>query len=257
MAFSYKYLTICFLFFHLISSGLQAQVSIADSAIRLATLSVSYRGGLTDGGWQDRWTYTSQLGLEVGGKLASNLYTQLGVSFLFTDRTQNFQGLSQLLTGNGSLIITDEGFLSEVAVSGRGLSIPLSLGYIIPAFGPNDNSGIYVEAGGQFLMHRFNFRVVDGETALLEGDYAKGYDQMRWGWGLREGVGYTYFDNKNAANFSLGLDFAQVPTFSGRQVFFPTGALDTQTSSLDLIWGFKFSWIYTIYQRAPTKAYYH
>ncbi|MCI4666906.1 MAG: hypothetical protein MRZ79_02015 [Bacteroidia bacterium] len=257
MSFSVKYSIICLSFFHLFAFGLKAQVSIRDSAIRMATINLAYRGSVAGGAWTERWNFVSNVGIDLGVKFKSNIYLQGGASFLFTDRTQDEGGLDELLRGTGGLIITDEGFLSEVSISGRGFIVPVSLGYIFPVLGPNPNSGIYAEIGGQFAMHRFNYRVVDGESSALEGEYAKGYDRMRYGIGLREGLGYVYYDNKNQVNFAIGLDFAQVPTRSGRQVFFPTGPLDTNETTLDFFWGIKASWIYTIYKRAPSEAYFY
>lgn len=256
MSFQIKSSIICLSFFHLFVFGLKAQVSIEDSSITMATINISYRGGGAAGAWGSRWNFVSNLGIDLGVKFNPNLYLQAGASFLFTDRTQEAGGIDEVQRGTAGLVITDEGFLSEVAISGRGFYVPFSLGYIIPVLGPNPNSGIYAEVGGQFLLHRFNYRVIDGETAALEGEYQKGYDRMRYGIGVREGLGYVYYGNNNQVNFSIGFDFAQVPTRSGRQVFFPEGAIDLNERTLDFFWGIKASWIYTIYRRAPSKVYY-
>lgn len=256
MSFSVKYSIICLSFFHLFAFGLKAQVSIEDSSITMATINISYRGGAAAGNWGNRWNFVSNLGLDIGVKFKPNLYLHGGASFLFTDRTQESGGLGELQKGTAGLVITDEGFLSQVSISGRGLVVPISLGYIIPVVGPNPNSGLYFELGGQFMIHRFNYRVVDGETAALEGEYQKGYDRMRYGIGLREGLGYVHYSNNKQVNFSIGLDLAQVPTRSGRQVFFPEGPIDMNERTLDFFWGIKASWIYPIYRSAPDKAYY-
>ncbi|MEO0898904.1 MAG: hypothetical protein AAFY71_21000 [Bacteroidota bacterium] len=257
MSFSVKSLTLSLTFFHMLLFSAFGQVSIADSSIRLVTIDITYKGGLASGDWQDRWNFVSRIGLESGVKFSSNLYLQTGISFLFTDEVNNDTGLDDLLTNQGTLIITDEGFLSEVNVGGRGLSVPLNIGYIFPVVGPNPNSGIYLEAGGQFLLHRYNYRVIDGDASALEPPYSKGYDRQRSGIGFRQGIGYKYFANKNGVNFTIGLDFAQVPTVNNRTFFFPEGPLNGSASFLDLFWGIKFSWTYALYREAPSKAYFY
>ncbi len=233
----------------------QAQVSMADSTIRFLQLDVSYRGGLPSGAWQPDWGYTSLLGVEIGAKNKQNLYLRVGAHFLFSDRVAINDALDAITTPEG-LLITDDGQLSQYELLGTGLMIPLTIGSILLQHSPNPNSGWYLEVGGHYLQHKIRVRPLEGQVAALAGAYAKGYDQLRGGFGLQEGVGYRFFANRGDLNVGVGLAFSQTYTQHLRTAFFPTGAT-TPASAWDFWWGIQVNWTYPIYRRAPEKAYFY
>lgn len=231
-----------------------AQVSMRDSAIQFTTLEIVYRGGLPSADLALRYGYLSQMGVQGGIKFASNWYFQGGVQVLFGDRV-NEGTLLQSIVDDSGFMIGDQGILSDFRVGATGWVVPFSLGKIFP-LGPNPNSGLYVEVGGQYLQHRLSFNTLDDDFAPVSGAYRKGYDRFTNGFGARQSIGYAFFDNRGYVNFFIGLDASQNLTRGRRSIQFDTGQpyLDRK---LDLLTGFRFGWVYPIYEKAPDRRYYY
>lgn len=245
-----------FLLVLLAPPALRAQQSVQDSSIRMAILDVTYRGQSPGGDMRQRYGFTSALGMDVTLKGRHNFYLVTGLSFLFSDSV-NLQGALDPLLVPGGLIITDNGLLTDVRIVQSGLLVPLAIGKLFPIIpAHNPNSGLFVEAGVQFLQHRINITPRDEIVTALEGDYAKGYDRLTNGLGLRQAIGYRYVDNRGYVNLRIGLDFSQSFTQSRRSVDFSTGQGDTRRR-LDLLSGFVVSWSFPLFNRAPNEAYYY
>ncbi len=233
-----------------------AQKSIADSVISMGILEVTYRGGMPGADLGDRFGYLSQLGLQSGMKFANNLYFIGGVHALFGDVVKELDMFRHVLDAGGRMI-GDEGLLTDYRITALGWVVPLSVGYILSVFPhKNPNSGIYVEVGGQFFRHRMDFEAYDDDVTQFSGNYRKGYDRLSAGFGVRQSVGYTYFDSRGYLNFSAGFDFSQNFTRGQRSIQFDTG-LPSLERRLDLLSGFRVSWVFPIYQRAPNRVYYN
>jgi len=219
-------------------------------------LDVSYRGQWPGGDMRERYGFTSALGMDVSLKARNNFYLSTGFHFLFSDSV-NLEGALDPLLVPGGLIITDNGLLTDVRIIQNGLLIPLSVGKVFPFIGRhNKNSGLYVEAGVQFLQHKINITPRDEVVTALDGEYAKGYDRLTSGFGLRQSIGYRYIDNKGYVNLRIGLDFSQNFTQSRRSVDFSTGRGDTRQRR-DFLTGFMVSWTFPLFNRAPDAAYYY
>ena len=232
-----------------------AQQSIADSSVRMGFLEVTYRGGLTGGDWSERFGFVSLMGLQGGIKFHSNFYLSTGIQVMFSDAITDTEVLRHILDTSG-LLIGNEGLLTDYRINGSGWMVPLTIGKIFPVFpGHNPNSGIFVEVGGQYIRHRLGFQAYDDDVMQITGDYRKGYDRLTAGFGLRQSVGYTYYDNDGYVNLSIGLDFSQNFTRGQRSIQFDTGEPFDQ-SFLDLLGGIRVSWTFPIYQRASGVYYY-
>lgn len=233
----------------------QAQQSIRDSSISAGLLEVTFRGGIPTGDWGSRFGIVSAIGLQGGYKFHNNLYLNTGVQVIFGDAVNETDILEPILDASG-LLIGNEGILTEYRINAAGFLVPFSVGKIFPIFpSHNPNSGIYVELGGQYLRHRVGFEAYDDDVAQITGDYRKGYDRLTAGFGLRQSVGYTYFDSRGYVNLSIGVDFSQSFTRGQRSIQFDTGEPYT-SSFVDLLSGIRFSWTYPIYNRAPQTYYY-
>lgn len=239
-----------------IGTPLLAQKSIADSSISLVMLDISYRGLLPGGDLGERFGFNSQVGVDIGVKFASNFYVGTGFHALFSDSV-NMEGVLDPLLASGGFLVTDNGLLSDTRVLQSGFVIPVSIGKIFPIVsGHTPNSGLFVEIGGQFLMHKINIRATEDDVAGLEGEYIKGYDRLTSGLGVRESIGYRYFAKNGMVNIAIGLDFSQHLTRSRRSIDFSTGIQDT-SQRLDLLSGIRFSWTFPLYRRAPSQAYFY
>ncbi|MEL6594166.1 MAG: hypothetical protein AAFQ87_08460 [Bacteroidota bacterium] len=233
----------------------QAQVSLQDSSVSMGLLQVSYRGLLTGGDMAERYGFNSQLGLDFSWKLANQFYGSIGAHALVSDDIRDSVLLTNITTGG--LLVTNNGLLSEIRTVQAGFVIPISVGrlFTLPIF-PNPNSGIFVEVGGQYIQHWVNITPVDEEVAAVSGEYAKGYDRMTGGFGIKEAVGFRWIGNQGYVNFTVGLEFSQNFTNGLRTIQFDTG-LPGQQGRRDYLSGFYVGWIFPILERAPNKVYYY
>jgi hypothetical protein len=235
-------------------SQAQGQESIQDSSIALGMLQVSYRGLVPGGDLADRFGYSSQLGMDFGWKFKNHFYVGGGAHAWFSEEIRDTSLLTNIST-NGFLI-GDEGLLTDIRTLGAGFVVPLTVGkqFALPFF-PNPNSGFYVEVGGQFFFHKINLSAIDQDVSALQRDYAKGYDRLTYGLGVREEIGFRYFGNGGFVSLAIGLEFSQNFTRGRRTIHFDTGEPGTD-KRLDLLSGIHVSWIFPIYERAPNQVYY-
>ena len=237
-----------------------AQKSISDSTISFGSIDLAYGGYLPAGDFADRFGFTNQIGGEFTYKFASNFYINTGLKFLFGSDVReriasNVTILQEDGNGNSSIVaIGSDGLLKAINLYQRGFTVPFRVGKLLPIVGPNPNSGLYVEAGGQFMQHRVFVEVVGGNVPTLEGDFLKGYDRLTNGFGLVQGFGYRHHSDNRLINFHAGIDISQNFTQSRRSINYDTGIADNSTR-LDLLMGFKVGWSFLIYKQAPDKFY--
>ena len=245
-----------FISFCILRGGLYGQESLRDSSIRMAILQVSYGGALTSRDMAARFGFTSSIGIEAGYKLPSNFYLTGGLRFLFSETVYE-NDIFRSISNNSGLLLADDGTLSDLRFQQRGVLIPLSIGKIFPIIpNLNPNSGIYIEIGTQFIQHRIHFRTLGTQVAAISGAYRKGYDRLTNGFGLREGFGFRFFDNRGYVNFSIGFELSQNFTQNRRTINLDTGLADKRKRK-DYLSGIHASWIFPIYKRAPNKVYFN
>jgi len=246
------------LFLVLCAQPLRAQVSLRDSAISLWMLSPTYSGFMPGADMNKRFGYTSQVGMNVGYKWRTNWYVTGGVFFLFGEKVKETNILDNVVVylDNTYYVLTDQGQPTQLRLLERGIVVPFSVGKVLPlAFSGNRNSGLYIEAGGQYIQHKIHTRTTDGNLPAIMNGREKGYDRFSTGLGLRQGIGYRHLASNGYANFSVGLDFSQNFTQNRRSVNVDTGLSDTRLRT-DLLSGFTISWIFPVYDAAPDKFYY-
>ena len=185
-----------------------AQMSIRDSSIRMTLLQVSYHGAIPGADMADRFGFSSGIGLEIGYKFSNNFYIIGGLRALFGEEVKERQILAGISNSNG-LLVANDGTLADVGLQIRGMMVPISIGKLFPVIPSyNRNSGLYVELGTQFIQHKIHFRVFGNEVSALSDGYRRGYDRLTNGIGVRESVGFRFFDNKGYVNFSIGVEFS-------------------------------------------------
>lgn len=235
---------------------LQAQPGILDSAaIGLTMINIEYNGYIPGVDMADRFGFTSTIGGNVGYKFKSNFYLTAGVRYLFGGTVKEADILDAISTANGTVVIADNGNLTDVVLQERGFAIPISLGKIFPLNPTNQNSGLYVEIGGQFIEHRIAIQTPDLEPAALSPTHQKGYDRLTNGIGFRQGVGFRFFDKRNYLNFAIGLEVSENFTKNRRSINIDTGLRDDKLR-LDLLSGLTASWVLPLYSKGPRKIYY-
>ncbi len=242
--------------------GLLAQKSIRDSVITFTFVNVGYEALLPAGDMASRFGYTSGVGVELGVKFSNNFYVYGGFKFLFGSQVkervaQNVTFTEVYNDKENYFAIGTDGRAYRVLFMERGFTTPLMVGKVFPlAPKANPNSGLYVEAGLQFLEHRIRIESQGNRVPSLSPEWRKGYDRLTNGVGLAQGVGYKFVSNNRYLNFTAGFHAVEAFTQNRRSLNYDTGIRDTQ-SRLDVMLGFKFGWTLLIYQEAPEKEYYY
>ena len=232
-----------------------AQVSIKDSAIGLTMIDVGYKGLFPGGDFADRFGYSSMVGVHVGYKFINNFYLSAGYDFLFGGKLREKDILNSI-TINGYLI-DYEGNYTPPRMQESGFAVPLTVGKIFGGtLANNKNSGIYIEAGAQFIQHKIWFNLPRNRIPTLTKQYQKGYDRLTNGIGATQSIGYRFFSNNGFANFVIGFDMSENFTQNRRSIDLDKGVADTK-KRMDLLYGIRACWTLPIYKEAASKTYYY
>jgi hypothetical protein len=250
-----------------VSSAL-AQQSISDSTILCTTIDITYSGYFPLQDFAQRYGFSSQLGAMVGVKFRSNWYAKAGGMFLFGEQLREndiFSGVGysnvwrrydgEVLVNSGWINRNGETF--EPSASLRGFTVPVRFGRIfngIHLWKSNPNTGLFIETGAQFIHHQLLISAPK-EAPYLKDDYAKGYDRLTQGFGLLGSLGYQYWSNSRFLNFYLAADLQYNRTRTLR-FNFDTRQRDDRIRNDHLI-GFRFGWVFLIYEQNPEKFYYY
>lgn len=168
-------------------------------------------------------------------------------------------------------IIGGSGSFATLEINQRGLHIQGEVGKLFP-YGPNPNSGFFVQAGVGYLRNRI---FTDFQQALLNtpypvfGDYKYGYDRMRGGPALHLETGYLLLNDTRLLNLSISLEATYARTRDLRKYDFrvftnpdtgvmePVGPTDPNKRYNDFYFGIRVTWNIPMYQRQPEEYYYN
>lgn len=236
---------------------LNAQRNVSDSTIGAVWFGVQYGGGFTAGDLADRYGYMNHLGFIAGYKTKQNWVYGLDANFMFGNNVRMTGIFDHLVDSKGN--ITDiNGDIAIVRALPRGVYANATVGKIFPIWSPNPNSGLYVNFGAGYLLHRLRVETQDHVVPQLELDYRKGYDRLTVGANIKQFVGYAYMANQGAANFYGGLWAQQAFTYNQRTINFDQPDVPVSTDlRLDLQFGFKVGWLIPIYKRQPKEFYFN
>lgn len=229
------------------------QVSIKDSSIFLSFFSASYTLQIPGGDLAKRFGLNSNVGGTFSIKDKKNFLYGAEFNFLFGNKIKENNIFDSISTDVG-FIIDNSGEPAEVYLFERGFYIGTKFGKVIKSFGPNPNSGFLFTLGPGFLQHKIRIENPNHSAYQLRGDYIKGYDRLTNGFALNEFIGYLFLGNKRLISFIAGFDFTQGFTQSRRYDF--NNMKKNTSSRLDLLYGFKVSWLIPMYKRAPDKYYF-
>lgn len=233
-----------------------AQRNIADSAISNAMISFQYVGGITGGDLADRYGYLNHVGIFAGYKTKSNWILGADGMFMFSN-TNRIPGVLDDLKDSKGNITDQNGDIAIVRTLPRGFYANAVVGKIIPVLAPNPNSGIYVNLGVGYMMHKLRIETQDHVVPLLELDYRKGYDRLTTGIMTSQFIGYSFMGSDSPINFFAGFYAQQGFTHNRRTINFDSPETPVSTDlRLDLQYGFKAGWVIPIYQRQPKDFYF-
>ncbi|MFC1734322.1 hypothetical protein ACFL6I_28800, partial [candidate division KSB1 bacterium] len=138
----------------------------------------------------------------------------------------------------------------------RGFYASVKLGYLIPIFNSNPNSGLLVMSGVGLLQHKIRIQDSENNAPQISGDYKKGYDLLSNGLGINEFVGYLNLSKSRLLNFYIGFELNQAWTQNRRDYNFVLMGKD-ETNRFDLLYGIRIGWIFPIYGMQKGGEYYY
>ncbi len=213
----------------------------------------------------------------VGGgftfKTETNWLLTADANFIFgskfnVDRLEIF---GEGLTTDAGEIIGAAGSFAMLEVNQRGFHVQAKAGYLFP-FGPNPNSGFFVQGGLGYLRTRIRTdfsRTLLNDINQVMGDYEYGYDRMRGGPALHLEGGYLLLNDTRLINASIALEVTYARTRDLRDYDFrvftnhdtgmqePVGYTDPNKRYNDLYYGIRVTWNIPTYQRRPEEFYYY
>jgi len=246
-----RYLLISLIFVPFFVYG---QRNVRDSSINMIISGVNYKFNLTDGDMADRWGYNSEIGLDVHYKFKSNLTLGFDGGFIFGNQFKEPEIFDDVVNSYGT-ITSLSGKEAFVLFLMRGANVSGTVGYIFNRLGNNPNSGLWVNVGFGYLMHKIRIESIYDNVPQLEGDNRKGYDRLTMGFATKQFIGYLYQHDRRFLNFYAGFEFVQGFTNNVRNYNFDLEGPDPGLK-YDFLYSFKIGWMIPIYKRAPKDYYY-
>lgn len=247
---------IILLFLIVITVNAFGQRNVKDSIIGTPWVGVHYGGNWTEGDLADRYGFLSHVGILAGYKTNKNWFFGMDANFIFGNQVRVL-GLFDGLVDSYGNISDINGDIAQVLVYARGFNANLSIGKVFPILSPNKNSGIFVHAGGGYLLHHIRIETQNQVVPELELDYKKGYDRLAIGANIHEFIGYSYMSNGGFLNFYGGFYAQQGFTKNQRTIFFDQPETVVSTKQMtDIQFGFKVGWFIPFYKRQPKNFYY-
>ncbi len=233
-----------------------AQVSIKDSTVAAPMFQINYGMHIPGGDYADRFGWGQNVGLNFYYKTSSNWLWGANFTYLFGNQVKNEADILSNIYTSDTSIIDGNGAYAEIHLYERGYYVAIMGGKLFPIFGPNNNSGLTIMGGVNFLQHKIRIENPENVAHQLSSEYLKGYDQLSNGIGITESIGYTHLGNNRVTSFTIGFEFTQSWTQCRRDYDFVTmQKIDDQR--LDLTYSLKFGWILPLYKRSASNFYYY
>jgi len=247
-------ITICCAFL-IANSDLKGQDNIKDTKQLFPGFMGSMAFEVPGGNLAKRFGVNGNLGGSFFLKTSSNYFFTVEGSFIFGSKIKD-DSLFRFIKTSGGYIIDGDGMYADIRTYERGYTIMGKAGKIFPILNDNPNSGLLVMLGGGFMQHKIRIENPGNAVPHLKGDYKKGYDKLSNGPALSQFIGYIHFSDKRIYNFKAGFEFTQAITTSRRNYDFDLIGRDTK-KYIDLLYGFKVSWMFPFVKRKPADFYYY
>ncbi|MBL7904774.1 MAG: hypothetical protein JNL22_07105 [Bacteroidales bacterium] len=240
----------------LAATRLPAQKSIADSAISANLIHANFALQFPGGDLSEQFGMNSLVGAAYLHKTSSNWVFGFEGNFMFGDQVKNENEVLSLIETSDGNLIDMEGIYANYNFNERGFTAFVKAGKVIPAWGPNSNSGFLVTLGAGYLQHKIYIEHRDKTAPQITGDYLKGYDELKNGPAANLFAGYLFLGNANKVNFYAGIDLTLASTSYVRPYSFNRMEY-TSGRFTDFQAGLKIGWIIPVYRRAPKEYYYY
>ncbi|MBD3638428.1 MAG: hypothetical protein HUJ25_13840 [Crocinitomicaceae bacterium] len=230
-----------------------SQRNLKDASINTVISAVSYKFNFTSGDIRDLWGFNHEIGLSVDNKFKNNFTLGLTSGFIFGNQFKNYNIFEGVINEYGT-VTSMNGNPADVLFLMRGMTANINVGFVWSRLGNNPNSGLWIQAGAGFLMHKIRIESLYDDVPQLEGDYRKGYDRLHMGFSTREFIGYLFQADRRFLNFYAGFEFIQGFTENQRNYNFDLEGPDPGIKQ-DFIWSAKAGWLIPIYKRRAKQIY--
>lgn len=178
--------------------------------------------------------------------------------------------LGEGITTEVGEVIGSGGNFVLLELNQRGFHFQGEVGKLFP-FGPNPNSGFFVQGGLGYLRNRIRIdynQVLLNTPLPVDKDYRFGYDRMRGGPALHLEAGYLLLSDTRLLNLSVSLEVTYARTRDLRDYDFrvftnpdtgvmePVGYTDPNKRYNELYYGIRVTWDIPVYERKPQDYYY-
>jgi hypothetical protein len=207
------------------------------------------KGDMADrfGNDDTRFSFNSTLNFGARYKFESGWTAGIQYKWMFGNQVKEVNMFDSILGSTGEIIDKD-GLFSVIRLNQRGHTLTMNGGRLFPILRNNKNSGILVDVGFGFMLHRIDIFASSLTVPQVTDDYEKGYDRLTGGMALTQFIGYQHLDPKKRINFQAGFTFQQAFTQSMRSIDFDTRTYNDKKRT-DLLNGFRIGIVLPVYTK--------
>jgi len=244
------------LVFIFILSGCTAfgQRNVTKDVISTPMVGMHYGAMMPMADLKDRYGFLNQLGLTAGFKDKQNWVYGIEGNFYFGNRVKN-DSIFKFMTDNLGNISEADGQFGIIEILSRGFNINAHFGKIIPIWGSNPNSGLYVNFGVGYTLMKYRIQTTYDFIPIVEAENRKLYDRQTTGVSLSQFVGYSQLSSNRSIHFYLGIYANQGFTRFSRSWFYDQGPAP-QGILRDFQIGLRAGWYVPIYKRKAKTIYF-
>lgn len=240
-----RYIVLLILFFLSQSNTILSAQTIKTSANAIV-IHIDYGYNLSGGDLKDRFGNNFTLGGALEYKMGS-WFTGINYHYIFGNVVKE-DVLSNLRNDKDEYVGID-GHISNILVQERGYTTTAYAGHLVKLGGSLQHF-LKLSMGVGILQHKIKITDEYNVMPQIFGDYRYGYDRLVNGPMLEEYIGYQFLSSNKRINFSAGFVFRQGFTRQRRVADYPLNVDPAETTGikrLDLLQGFKVSWIMPFY----------
>lgn len=231
-----------------------AQLNLRDSAINQFFAGINYKFNMTAGDMSKRFGFNNEIGFDTQYKFKNNLTIGFDCGFIFGNQLKDSTIFDEVYNSYGT-VTAMTGTPAVVLFLMRGAHGNFGAGYVFNKTGKNPNSGIWINGGFGYFMHKIRIESIYDDVPQLEGDYRKGYDRLTMGIASKQFIGYLFQHNYRFLNFYAGFEFIEGLTWGVRNYQFDLGGPDSGLK-FDFMYSVKLGWMIPIYKRQARSVYY-
>jgi len=233
----------------------KAQVSTKDSIVSGFIIDIHYGFHIPGGDLSERFGASMSAGTSLLYKTNKNFLFGLNFNYEFGNNVKIEDSIFKHLYTQDGFIIDGDGLYAEVFTHQRAWHGYGRIGKIFPIFGPNDNCGPFITFGAGYMMHKIRIYNQDMTALQIKDEYKKGYDRLTAGFSISQQIGYMHIGNKKSNSFTASFELIQGFTKPQRNYQFDLMGPESQKTRLDLMYGFRISWMIPLF-RQPSDGYY-